>query len=145
MNHYRARLAVFLILVLLVGIIPACGTDLPDAEQKTSPATPPVPPAPSTIEGSEAEGSTTPEAISPGPDPQGTISQVGTPPTTPGDEVLCSDSQPPFITDFEVRQTPNLPEPAPRTAFRDPVFGTCLVRVTDRTADLPPDDPSTGL
>jgi len=29
--------------------------------------------------------------------------------------------------------------------MRDPVFGTCLVRVTDRTADLDPDDPSAGL
>jgi hypothetical protein len=46
---------------------------------------------------------------------------------------------------FDVRQTPNLPEPAARTPFRDPVFGTCLVRVTDRKADLPPDDTSAGL
>ena len=36
-------------------------------------------------------------------------------------------------------------EPAPRTPFQDPVFGTCLLRVTDRNSDLPPDDPSTGM
>ena len=48
-------------------------------------------------------------------------------------------------TDFDVRQTPSLPEPSPRTPFRDPVFGTCIVRVTDRTADLSPDDDSPGL
>jgi hypothetical protein len=58
---------------------------------------------------------------------------------------LCPDSQPPFVTDFEVRQTPSLAEPPARVPFRDPVFGTCLVRVTDRTTDLSPDDTSAGL
>jgi len=61
------------------------------------------------------------------------------------EKILCPDPQPPLVTDFEVRQTLDLPEPSPRVPFRDPVFGTCLVRVTDRTADLPPDDPSPGL
>ena len=36
-------------------------------------------------------------------------------------------------------------EPPPRTPFRDPIFGTCLVRVTDREADLAADDRSRGL
>ena len=49
------------------------------------------------------------------------------------------------MTDFEVRQTPSLSEPPARVPFRDPVFGTCVVRVTDRTADLSPDDESAGL
>jgi hypothetical protein len=57
----------------------------------------------------------------------------------------CPDPQPPFVTDFEVRQTPSLEEPQARVPFRDPVFGTCLVRVTDRTTDLSPDDTSPGL
>ena len=57
----------------------------------------------------------------------------------------CSDPQPPFVTDFEVRQTPSLGEPPAREPFADPVFGTCLVRVTDRTTDLSPDDTSAGL
>jgi hypothetical protein len=60
-------------------------------------------------------------------------------------ETVCPDSQQPLITDFEVYQTPNFPEPPARVPFRDPVFGTCLVRVTDRTADLSPEDPSAGL
>jgi len=60
-------------------------------------------------------------------------------------EGLCPDPQPSLVTDFEVRQTPELPEPPPRIPFRDPIFGTCLVRVTDRTADLSPDDLSAGL
>jgi hypothetical protein len=58
---------------------------------------------------------------------------------------LCPDPQPPFVTGFEVRQTPSLPEPPARVPFRDPVFGACLVRVTDRTSDLSPDDTSAGL
>jgi hypothetical protein len=36
-------------------------------------------------------------------------------------------------------------EPDARIPFRDPVFGNCLVRVTDRTTDLSPDDNSGGM
>jgi len=36
-------------------------------------------------------------------------------------------------------------EPVARVPFRDPVFGTCVVRVTDRHADLAPGDSSPGL
>jgi len=61
--------------------------------------------------------------------------------TTP----LCTDPQPAFITNFNVFQTPSLQEPAPRVPFRDPVFGTCLVRVTDRFSDISPGDPSRGM
>lgn len=60
------------------------------------------------------------------------------------DAALCSDSDPPLIVDFAVYQTPDLAEPSPRTPFRDPVFGTCLLRVTDRQADPAPGD-ITGL
>ncbi len=59
--------------------------------------------------------------------------------------VLCTGSQPAFVTGFEVYTEPSLPEPEPRVPFRDPVFGTCIVRVTDRDHDLSPDDPSGGL
>jgi hypothetical protein len=58
---------------------------------------------------------------------------------------LCPDPQPPFIADLEVRKPPSMAEPPPRSPFRDPTFGTCLVRVTDRNADLSPDDPSRGI
>jgi len=58
---------------------------------------------------------------------------------------VCTDPQPPLVTDFEVRQVPPLPEPQARGPFRDPVFGSCLVRVTDQTIDLSPDDESPGL
>ena len=70
-------------------------------------------------------------------------------PTPDPDEALpsplCPDSQPPLITDFEVRKPPSLDQPLPRLPFRDPIFGTCLVRVTDRQADLSPEDESRGL
>ncbi|MGB9301765.1 MAG: hypothetical protein WCD51_14405 [Anaerolineae bacterium] len=84
---------------------------------------------------SPPEASETPASISPLPTAPALM------PTAP----LCSDEQPPFVTDLEVRQTLSLPEPAARVPFRDPIFGSCLVRVTDRTTDLSPDDPSAGL
>jgi len=65
--------------------------------------------------------------------------------TSPAGAPLCTDDQGPLVTDLEVRQTPSLSEPPARAPFRDPVFGTCVVRVTDRTADLSPDDESAGL
>lgn len=49
--------------------------------------------------------------------------------------VQCSDAEPPLVTDLNVRQPPVMSEPAPRAAFRDPVFGRCLVRVTARSRD----------
>lgn len=58
---------------------------------------------------------------------------------------LCFDPQPSLIADLEVRRPPTLAEPSPRVPFRDPVFGTCLVRVTDRRADLSSDDASQGI
>jgi hypothetical protein len=58
---------------------------------------------------------------------------------------LCPGSDPIPVTSLEVLQAPELTEPAARQPFRDPVFGTCLVRVTDRHADLAPSDSSTGL
>jgi hypothetical protein len=60
-------------------------------------------------------------------------------------EPLCPDSEPALVTDLDVRQTPDQPEPPARVPFLDPVFGTCLVRVTDRQTDLAADDPSAGL
>ncbi len=54
-------------------------------------------------------------------------------PSTP--VLRCGDTEPPFVTDLVVRQPSSLSEPAPRVAFRNPVFGRCVVRVTDRTHD----------
>ncbi|MEJ5197322.1 MAG: hypothetical protein WHX53_00220 [Anaerolineae bacterium] len=48
---------------------------------------------------------------------------------------LCAGPEPSLVTDLQVRQPPALVEPAPRVPFRDPAFGRCVVRVTDRTND----------
>jgi len=53
--------------------------------------------------------------------------------------------KPPVITGFDVYQTPEMGELPARTPDRDPVFGMCMVRVTDRKADLADGDASTGL
>lgn len=57
----------------------------------------------------------------------------------------CGDPELPLVTDLEVRQPPSLAEPAPRVSFRDPVFGTCVVRVTDRNSDVTEGDDSAGM
>jgi len=57
----------------------------------------------------------------------------------------CEGAPGPMVAVFDVLQTPELNEPTVRNPFRDPVFGTCLVRVTDRKQDLSPDDPSGGI
>jgi hypothetical protein len=62
-----------------------------------------------------------------------------------GIPVGCEDPLYPYVTGFDVLQTPRVEEPDPRTPFQDQVFGTCVVRVTDRGSDLSPDDPSAGL
>ena len=58
---------------------------------------------------------------------------------------LCPNPWPLFVTNLEVRQPPQMDEPPARLPFRDPVFGTCLVRVTDRARDLAQGDASSGL
>jgi hypothetical protein len=65
-----------------------------------------------------------------------------TPPT--GD---CPAYAPGFalISGRQVYAVPSLDEPPARQWYTDPVFGTCVVRVTDRGSDPSPGDPSTGL
>jgi hypothetical protein len=59
---------------------------------------------------------------------------------------LCQPLHLGLTADLGVYQVPDLPEPAPRSPFLDPVFGTCQVRVTDREHDpLNPEDRSPGL
>ncbi len=57
----------------------------------------------------------------------------------------CADPQPDLVRDQTVYQPPARAKPAARTPFRDPVFGSCLVRVTDNQADLPADAAAQGL
>jgi hypothetical protein len=59
---------------------------------------------------------------------------------------VCPPQEVEFITNFNVYQTPDLPEPEPRTSYIDPTFGTCIIRVTDREEDiLNPYDTSQGM
>jgi hypothetical protein len=57
----------------------------------------------------------------------------------------CADPEPPLVTSLDVRTPTTPPEPAPRVPWRDPAFGRCVARVTDRAADVEPGDPSRGL
>ena len=79
------------------------------------------------------------------PEASGATLEITLPPEGRPTEPQCAEMGTSLVTDLEVRQTPRLSEPPPRTPFRDEVFGTCLVRVTDRSSDLSPDDPSAGL
>lgn len=63
----------------------------------------------------------------------------------PAEVIHCGEAPAQWVTDFTIYQIPSLDEPPARMPFTDPVFGTCLVRVTDCQDDLSPDDPSAGL
>lgn len=58
---------------------------------------------------------------------------------------FCRDADDPLVTDFKIRQAPPLKERMAREPFRDPAYQTCLVRLTDRAADLVADDRSGGF
>ena len=57
----------------------------------------------------------------------------------------CPGSLPALVTDLQVYQPPEMPEPEVRQPFLDPVFGTCLVRITDRRSDPTGEDRSAGM
>ena len=61
------------------------------------------------------------------------------------DESRCSGASPSLTTDLEIQQAPGVGEPPAGVPFRDPIFGTCIIRLTDRFADLSPEDPSQGI
>ena len=123
-------------LLVAVGLV-ACG-----GEKEAGTASPPAT-AERTITPAATKASTAAATATAGPS-SGTPLATATPAAAAA-SLLCPDPQPPFVTDFDIRQPPSLPEPAPRAPFRDPVFGTCVVRVTDRTADLLAEDGSPGM
>ncbi len=75
-----------------------------------------------------------PKSLAQGVTPQGTA-----------EGIFCPVLQPPHVTDLRVYPTPPLAEPQARISFHDPVFGSCLARLTDATTDLIAGDTSTGM
>jgi hypothetical protein len=57
----------------------------------------------------------------------------------------CAGAEPPLVTALDTRQPNTFAEPAPRASYRDPAFGRCVTRVTDRATDVDAGDPSRGL
>jgi hypothetical protein len=60
-------------------------------------------------------------------------------------EHACETTGSSPLTSFEIQPIPELDEPAARSPFQDEVFGTCLVRLTDRSVDLQAGDNSKGM
>lgn len=86
----------------------------------------------------------------PPPTNQPVVSSATTAPATTGLTEPLSDGCPwdaPAVlaTATGLAAVPGLSEPPARQWYRDPAFGTCLARVSDRRADLNPDDTSTGI
>ncbi len=123
MSRQYRRPIVYLVLIILTGLAHACGAGLPspDEEQDLEPT------LSATVTGRATVA----------PRPAGVLPSSSDCPAYPADSS--------FVTGTEVYPVPDLPEPAPRQWFVDPTFGTCLVRVTDRTNDRSPDDTSPGL
>lgn len=59
--------------------------------------------------------------------------------------IICPENSEFLVAELEILNPNPETEPEARTPFLDPVFGTCVVRVTDRNNDLSGDDPSSGL
>jgi hypothetical protein len=123
MSH-RTPLAILISLLLLV---PAACNRLEEAAPEQPAGTPP----PAATAGAP-ETAPTPE-VGVGGEPRKALAWP------------CPDLRPPAVTHRGVLQTPELPEPPARVSFRDPVFGTCLVRLTDRKSDIASEDSSKGL
>lgn len=84
----------------------------------------------------------------PGPDDASPPESSGapfTPDASSAPLASCSGPQPALITSQDVLPAPDAPKPAARLPFRDPVFGTCLARVTDHAADLAAGEGPGGL
>ncbi len=60
-------------------------------------------------------------------------------------EINCPRYEPVLVTDLEIYEVPHEGEPSARVPFLDPIFNTCIIRVTDRSADPNPEDLPLGL
>lgn len=86
---------------------------------------------------------TVPASATSTPDSETTSSAAGALPTLP---LGCSPEEAaPLMTGTEFFDVPEAAEPPPREWYRDPTYGSCVVRVTNRDADLSPEDGSPGI
>jgi hypothetical protein len=65
--------------------------------------------------------------------------------TRVGSDCIAHTMEAALVTNLNVYPVPTLARPYPRQWFMDPTFGTCLVRVTDRSRDLVAGDDSRGM
>lgn len=88
---------------------------------------------PGTVDSTQAE-QTRDENGSGGDEPEGFVGiEIG---ASTGREVTCDGLDFLAVTDREVRTIPELDEPPPRSPYHDPVFGTCVIRVSDWGSDF---------
>jgi len=85
-----------------------------------------------------------PQESAPDENPPGQSAPI-TPGSTASSPVFCLDPHAPAITNLQVYQVPEMSEPPARQEYIDPVFNTCIVRVTDSSTDLSTDDSSIGM
>ena len=132
LSGLRMAVMACLVVMIVAALLAGCRGPRPPEEGIATPVPPPT--------GEEA-ATPIPPAASAGPP-----AEVA--PTAPAPGNAGCLAYPPGLSltiGTEVYAAPGLEEPAARQWFVDPTFGTCLVRVTDRAQDLPPDDSSTGM
>ena len=122
MRALRGAVLAVMMLALIAGTLAACGAEPADRY--------------------EEEASTSTRGATATPAETAAVTPVV---TTTGSECTAYSPDTVLVTDLEIYPVPGLAEPAPREWFVDPVFGTCLVRVTDRSEDLGADDDSRGM
>jgi len=66
-------------------------------------------------------------------------------PSSAFQEIACDSLLFDPVIDFDVRQIQTMDEPPPRTPSRDPVFGTCVIRVSDWSSDFSSENISEGI
>ncbi|MFN2225609.1 MAG: hypothetical protein ACK2UY_04870 [Anaerolineae bacterium] len=114
----RTGLAICCLLIVLAGLLAACGSDAQELPEDTPTVAPQEPPA------SSPAATRPPAAVASGE---------------------CPGGSPSLVMGTGFYPVPSLAEPASRQWFTDPTFGTCLVRVTNRDRDPSPQDASPGM
>lgn len=134
LRHGMARV---ILAALLLGLS-ACGNTIPDTGATEINPQDALREAPLQEEGVVPQLAGLPPQTEPTPAEQ--------PLAVPASENLfCPILRYPLLNDLTIYPNGDAEEPPPREPFYDSVFGSCLARLTDRTADLSPFDSSTSL